>query len=58
MAKKSISNTFTVNVVVDGENGKDGKNYYYGGEWDTSRQDTFKATDYETPYFTVTKSSV
>lgn len=56
MAKKSISNTFTVNVVVDGENGKDGKNYYYGGEWDTSRQDTFKATDFETPYFTVKKN--
>ena len=28
-----------------------GKNYYYGGVFDTSRPDTFTANDQETPYF-------
>lgn len=31
--------------------GKMGKNYYYGGDWNTSRLDTFTANDQETPYF-------
>lgn len=34
-----------------GDQGKMGKNYYYGGVFDTSRQDTFTANDQETPYF-------
>ena len=40
-----------------GDKGDIGRNYYYGGEWDTSRTtDYFKATDYEAPYFTVKKN--
>ena len=46
----------TIQCVANGaagERGKTGKNYYYGGDFDsTNKVDKFTSNDYETPYFT------
>lgn len=50
--KKSISNSFSVSTIEDGEQGKRGRFYYYAGEFDsTNDDDTFVINDAQAPFF-------
>lgn len=50
--KKTISNSFVVNTVEDGERGKVGRFFYYAGDFDaTNTTQKFLVNDAQAPFF-------
>lgn len=50
--KKTISNSFVVNTIEDGERGKVGRFFYYAGDFDANNADKkFLVNDAQAPFF-------